>query len=441
MPNDTGKAKMPENSSPENLRANLGDRNLLHLGLVIVFGIFATTLPQPGVLARLPLQFLLKNQVGVTREQMAAFFFWCGLAWYLKPFAGILTDAFPLFRTRRRHYLLFSSVLGSASWVGMAFIPHEYGSLLWGAMIVNLFMVMASTVTGAFLVEAGQSLKATGRLTALREVVSNGCALFQGPLGGLLAAAGFMWATGANAAFALSIFPIAYLFLRERPVSGARGSEVFHNAGRQLATIVRSRNLWMALLFIALFYFSPGFSTPLFYKQTDELHLSSQAIGNLGVFSGSFGILAAIVYSQLIKRVQIRMMLFIGVVTAAAGTLLYLLYSTWTRAIFIESQNGFFFSLAELALLDLAARATPRGCEGLGYSLMLSVRNAALFGADVVGSHLADNKWPFSTLVYLNSGTTAIVLVLLPFLPAALMQSKDKAINTTERDGAATEQR
>jgi hypothetical protein len=46
--------------------------------------------------------------VGVTREQMAAFFFWCGLAWYLKPFAGILTDAFPLLRTRRRHYLLIS---------------------------------------------------------------------------------------------------------------------------------------------------------------------------------------------------------------------------------------------------------------------------------------------------------------------------------------------
>ena len=93
MPNDTDKAKMPENSSSENRRGDLGDRDLLHLGLVIVFGIFATTLPQPGALARLPLQFLLKNQVGVTREQMAAFFFWCGLAWYLKPFAGILLNS------------------------------------------------------------------------------------------------------------------------------------------------------------------------------------------------------------------------------------------------------------------------------------------------------------------------------------------------------------
>jgi hypothetical protein len=438
---DTSKADMSETASSYKLRTKVEVRNLFRLGLVIVFGIFATTLPQPQVLGRLPLQFLLKNEVSVTREQMAAFFFWCSLAWYLKPIAGILTDAFPLFRTRRRHYLLISSVFACSSWIGMAFVPHRYEALLWGAMIVNLFMVMASAVIGAFLVEAGQNLCATGRLTALRLSVDNFCGLVVGPLGGLLATVGFIWTTGANAACVLSIFPIAYIFLRERPVAKDRASDVFNNAGQQLMTIVRSRNLWMALLFIALFYFSPGFSTPLFYRQTDELHFSKQAIGNLGVFSSFFGILAAVGYSQLIKRVQIRTMLLIGVVTSAAGTLLYLFYSTWTRAMFIESQNGLFFSLAELAILDLAARATPKGCEGLGYSLMLSIRNVAGSAADIVGSHLADHKWSFGSLVFLNAGTTAIVLLLLPFLPAALMRSKDREANTTEADGASTAKR
>ena len=401
------------------------NRNLLPLGLIIFFGILASTMPQPLALGRLPLQFLLKNEVHVTREQMAAFFFWCGLAWYLKPFAGILTDAFPFFGTRRRHYLLFSSVLTALSWIGMGFLPHTYRSLLWGAMTVNLFMVMASTVTGAFLVEAGQRMGATGRLTALRMFVNSFCTLIQGPFGGFLATAGFMWATGANAAFAITIFPIAYIFLKEQQVAKQRSSVVLQNAGQQLKTIIRSKNLWMALLFIALYYFSPGFATPLFYKQTDELHFSKQAIGNLGVFSGAFAILATILYGLLIKRVHIRILLFIAVATAAAGTLFYLFYSTWTRALLIESQSGLFGGLAELAILDLAARATPKGCEGLGYSLMLSIRNVALFGADVVGSYLADHKWPFANLVYLNAGTTAIVLILLPLFPAALMRSKD----------------
>src|SRR6202047_1832246 len=317
-------------------RTNVDNRNLLPLGLIIFFGFFASTMPQPQSLGKLPLQFLLKNDVHVTREQMAAFFFWCGLAWYLKPLAGILRDPFPFFGTRRRHYLLFSSALTALSSIGMSILPHTYGALLLGAMIVNLFMVMGSTVTGAYLVEAGQRMSATGRLTALRMVVYNFCTLIQGPLGGLLATVGFIWATGANAALALTIFPIAFIYLKEQRAAQDRSSVVFQNAGQQLKTILRSKNLWLALLFIALFYFSPGFSTPLFYRQTDELHFSKQAIGNLGVFGGSFGILAAVVYSQLIRRVQIRTMILIGVATAAGGTLLYLFYSKWTRAIFIE---------------------------------------------------------------------------------------------------------
>src|SRR3984893_18026946 len=403
---------MSETASSDTLRTKVENRALFRLGVIIVFGSLATTLPQPLALGRLPLQFLLKNEVSVTREQMAAFFFWCGLAWYLKPIAGILTDAFPLFRTRRRHYLLISSVLACASWIGMTFVPHRYGALLWGAMIINLFMVMASTVIGAFLVEAGQRLGATGRLTALRMSAYYFSSVVVGPLGGLLATVGFMWATGANAAFVFSIFPVIHIFLREPPAARHRTSEVFLNVRQQLKTIVQSKNLWMALLFIGLFYFSPGFATPLFYKQTDELHFSGQAIGNLGAFSGAFSILAAILYGLLIKRGYTPILLFIGISTVAAGTLFYLFYSTWTRAIFIESQNGFFFGIAEVAILDLAARATPQGCEGLGYSLMLSFSNVAQFGADIVGSYLADHNWPFANLVYLNAGSTAIVLLL-----------------------------
>ena len=87
--------------------------------------------------------------------------------------------------------------------------------------------------------------------------------------------------------------------------------------------------------------------------------------------------------------------------------------------------------------MDLAARATPKGCEGLGYSLMLSIRNVAIFGADVVGSYLADHKWSFTNLVYLNAGTTAIVLILLPLLPNALMRSTDMASrNRRSNDGS-----
>ncbi len=417
----------------------IADTNLLHLALIIIFGIFATTLPQPQVMGKLPLQHLLKDGLHVSKTDMATCFFWCGLFWYLKPFAGILTDAFPLFKTRRRWYLLISSVLAGVSWLALGIpalkmsgaadlshqvVPYTYRSLLIGCIVINLFMVMMSTVVGAILVESGQTLGATGRLTSVRQLTSNLCTFINGPLSGWLASGLFFRAAGVNAFLVLSIFPIAYVFLRERP-QAVMNKDAFANASNQLRIIGRSGPLWFALFFIALFYFSPGFNTPLYFRQTDELKFTQQQIGNFGAWSGGMGMLAAVIYGWAIRKYSIRTLMFIGIVTAASGTLLYLFYNNLVNATLIESQNGFFFGFAEVALIDLAARATPRGCEGLGYSLILSVRNIALFGADIIGSKLSDAKWDFSYLVFLNAGTTALVLVLLPFMPKVLMIRKD----------------
>jgi MFS family permease len=414
---------VPEEETPKTLVADL---KFSHMVLIIVAGIFATTLPQPQLLGKLPLQNLLKNHLHVKPSEMADFFFWCGLAWYFKPFAGILTDAFPLFKTRRRWYLLISCVLATLSWVALGLVPRTYQSLLWASIVVNFFMVIMSTVTGAFLVEAGQRLGATGRLTSVRQIVSNACGFINGPLSGFLAGGLFLTASGVNAALVFSVFPIAWIFLKERPLL-ARNTHALHNAKEQLKIIGRSSKMWWAILFIGLFYFAPGFSTLLYYRQNDVLKFDQQFIGNLQAFSGAAGITAAVLYSFLIRRLSIKGIILTSIACAALGTLFYLKYDGALSAILIESQNGFFFGLAEVALIDLAARATPAGCEGLGYSLILSMRNLALFGADKLGTQMQEEyKWPFSTMVFINAITTGIVLILVPLLPKALTSSKDK---------------
>ena len=99
---------------------------------------------------------------------VSGFWFLSGLAWYCKPIAGILTDAFPLFGTRRRHYLLLSSAVAGAIWIAISFLHHRYDLLMWSNIVLNCFIVMCSTVLGGFLVESGQRLRATGRLTSTR---------------------------------------------------------------------------------------------------------------------------------------------------------------------------------------------------------------------------------------------------------------------------------
>lgn len=404
------------------------ETNVTLIAIIIIVGIFATTLPQSAVLGKLPLQNVLKNELHLDATALSSFFFISTFPWYLKPLAGILTDAFPFFGTRRRAYLLLSSLFAALSWIAIGVLPHNYGLLLLGVTILNVFMVVVSTVVGAVLVETGQSTGATGRLSAVRQAVSSVCTLVNGPLTGFLATAGLAVTGGVNAAFVASVLPVAYLLLRERKISrDPSAPHPLQNAGQQLRIIGKSRNLWFAILFIGLFYFSPGISTPLLYRQQNELKFSLQSIGNLGIFSGALGIVASLIYGRAIRRFSLKSMIVFGIATAGLGAFFYLpgFYHNYGFASFAEGQNGLFFNLAEVALIDMAARATPKGCEGLGYSLILSARNFASQGADLFGSFLSDHKVPFNDLVYINAVTTLIVLILLPFLPRALMSSRD----------------
>src|SRR4029077_12573241 len=86
----------------------VGQHRVLDASTVIAAGVLATSLAQPQVLAGIPLENLLKNELHVDRAANAAFFFWASLPWYFKPLAGVLTDSFPVFGTRRTSYLLIS---------------------------------------------------------------------------------------------------------------------------------------------------------------------------------------------------------------------------------------------------------------------------------------------------------------------------------------------
>ena len=125
------------------------DQAFTYAALIIIAGVLATTLAQTQVLARLPLQNLLKNELQADRTANAAFFFWAGLAWYLKPFAGVLTDAFPLFGSRRKSYILLSAVLAALAWWALIITPRDYCNLLFVAIVINVFTVVASTAVGS----------------------------------------------------------------------------------------------------------------------------------------------------------------------------------------------------------------------------------------------------------------------------------------------------
>jgi predicted MFS family arabinose efflux permease len=392
--------------------------------ILIGAGVFATTMSQPAVL-RLPFQNLLKADLHVSRQMMASFFALSTLAWYFKPLAGIFTDSVPLFGTRRKYYLILSALIAGALYLLVGVVPRTYMSVLLAMIALNCMLVVGSTVIGGLIVEIGNRERATGRLNSSRYVVMNACTLIGGPLGGFLAARAFGLTTVAGAAIALSVVPFAWWMVKEPPIA-RRESQAWNNAKAEFRKLMQSKTLWSAAGLLFLVYIAPGFSTPLYYFQTDVLKLSQQFIGTLILLGGAFGILGAFVYGLMCKRLTLRTLLYISIIINVAGTMLYLFYKSATAAAIIESQNGLIGTVAELALMDLAARATPKGSEGLGFALMMSVRNGGQAISDIFGSWLIDQHHvSFFHLVWLNAGTTALILIVIPFLPAILIDRSD----------------
>ncbi len=409
-----------ENSAPQQ-----SNKALIHAGILISIGVLATTLAQVQLLARIPLQNLLKNELHVPRATNAAFFFWVGMAWYLKPFFGIINDAFPLFGSRRKSYLLISSVITVLLWAALIVTPHEYAKLLAVAMVINVFQVIASTVVGGYMVEVAQAASGSGRLSSIRNFVQQTSYIISGPMAGVLGAIAFGWTAAACGGVMFLLVPATIFLLHERPVQ-VNSQELLINFRAQLVKIINARTMWAAAGLMALFYLAPGLSTATFYKEQNDLHMNTQGQGFLQFLSGIGGILAAGVYGLLCKRWNLRRLLLWCLILATGANLMYLFYTSVLRAQTINGLNGFGYTLAEVALMDLAIRATPAGSEALGFSLMMSVRNLALFGTDWIGSKAVDS-WhvSYNMLVIINSVTTAITIPLALLLPLYMVMRKD----------------
>jgi hypothetical protein len=347
------------------------------------------------------------------------------LPWYFKPFVGIFTDAFPIFGSRRKTYILLSAALAVVSWFALFLTPIKYNALLTVCIVIDVFMVAASTVLGAYMVEVGQTTKGSGRITSVRQLTYWITIMLDGPLGGILAGLGFGATVGFCGCFLFLLIPTVVFFLHEKRVH-IESSVLVQDAKAQMGKIARAKTMWVAAGLLALFYIAPGIITATFYRQQDVLHLGVTEIGYLNGIQGGAGIVSALAYAFLTRKFNLRTLLFGCLSFATLAIVCYSHYNTYTQAKFAEGLYGAGYALAECALMDLAIRGTPKGSEGLGFALMMSVRNFAIYGTDTFGAWLTDKyHLSFPALVFCNATTTAIAIPLVALLPLAMVGYRD----------------
>ncbi len=337
-----------------------------------------------------PLTFYLKQVHGWTPVQVTAFFTLFNLPWVIKPLYGLVSDFLPLFGYRRKSYLLLANAAAIAGflWVTQVEAPSV---LVFALMMTAYAMAISSTLCGAVLVENGQKLHESGRFVNQQWLWFNIAAMAGAIVGGQLVQ--HLPPTSAlhAAAAIVGVAPLAVIFgtlllIPEQKVginlAGMR------DTARGLVAAFKRRELWVIAVFIFLYYFSPGFATPLYYHMTDNLKFSQAYIGILSSIASAGWVIGALLYGRAFGGLTLRGLLNVSIAFGTATTLAYLLLFNESSAAILNFLSGLSAMLATVATLTLAADYCPPRAEGFAFAVLMSIINLATTLADNVGSFL-----------------------------------------------------
>jgi predicted MFS family arabinose efflux permease len=372
-----------------------------------------------GLIAQ-PLNYYLKEVHGWTPVQVTAYLTVFNIPWIIKPVYGLISDFVPLLGYRRKSYLVIANVLAVGGYLWATQLTHP-GELLLALMLTAYAMAISSTLCGAVLVENGQRLHKSAIFVNQQWLWANIAGMAAAIIGGQLvqhlaptSALHVAAALVAVAPFAV-IFGALFLIAENKTPIDAKGMRSTLDG---LAASFRRRELWVVAIFIFLYYFSPGLSTPLYYHMTDDLKFSQGYIGALGSIASAGWVAGALLYPRFFGDLSLKRLLNLSIALGTLTTAAFLLLFNETAAAVINFSSGFAAMLATVATLTLAADYCPPRAEGFAFAVLMSIINLATALADNIGSFLYTHLFHSSLppLVLISAAFTAFAFVLVPLL-------------------------
>lgn len=400
------------------------------LPLAIVFSsVYFFSMNGLGALPALAVNFLLKDKAGLTPEQMAYFQAVTLIAWVVKPLWGMISDLFPIFGSRRKSYLILTSLFAAVAWLVLAFLPdHRLVQLLLLLMtLIYMAYAFQDVVSDGLMVETGQPLNMTGQFQSVQWAAVYTAMIITSFAGGQVAELAQKGTLSYRSIFGMTaLFPLltaAIVFFLVREPSRAHPERA---AQLGLRDIFRHRGIWILSAFLFLWNFSPSFGAPFFYYSVDMLKFSPSFLGILQAVTSVGALLGSVLYGLIFARLPVRQFLWAAVAVGVVSTLSYFIYfSPWLIAhaavlkalalglnVFLGAASAVIF----LALLNLAAQASPQYAGGTVFALLMSFYNLGQMGSSALGGFLF-TRIGLEPLILISAAFSLLVLFLIPYLP------------------------
>lgn len=385
----------------------------------------ANAVGDPSGLLSLPLQFALKDQMGLGPASLALFEALTFIPVYFGFAFGFLRDRWKPFGWGDRGYLVIGAPIAIACYLWLASTELTYARLLGGVFLAMIAYELFDVATDALLTVTAQRHFMTGRLSAVVEGTEALPGILAVVAGGWMAAHTSLQVPLGIAALC-SVVILAHAIWYPREVfDDTRDSGVTRESQR--AALVRlwsHRPLRGALIVGAVWNLSFAWGTPYLFFVSNDLHLSSETLGLCRAAGLACAFVMAPAYGLLCQRLVLKHTLQLAVGLSLFPGFLYLVISTPWQAVAVSVLVGLPTAFGHIALFDLLRRACPRDLEGSAITLLYSALALAAGAGDIAGSWLYQHGG-FAICLAADAAANALVLPVLAILPAELVSRRE----------------
>jgi len=394
-----------------------------------------------GGLIDIPISFFLKNRLHLEAHQVAHFRLIAAIPLYLSFAFGFIRDMWNPLGLRDRGFMLVFGGLCALLYLGFAFLPMTYASLLVAVIVLTTSFLFVASAQNGLASTIGQQHAMTGQISAAWNVFTSiplvAALLAGGWLSGLLedrnadSATRVLFVAGAVIMAAVSLFALWKPKDVFENVHAEHGSDV-----HPLADIKRLFGEWRiypAMAIWLLWNFAPGSTTPLQYHLQNNLHATDAQWGQWNaIFAASF-IPTFIVYGFLCRRFPLRTLLLWGTVIAVPQMVPLLFIDSVTGALVAAVPIGLMGGLATGAYMDLIIRSCPRGLQGTTLMMSSSLYFVISRFGDLLGTTLYDRYGGFTVCVIAITFVYALILPTLWLVPKELIATTDGEVVEVSR--------
>ncbi len=332
--------------------------------------------PVAGLIAQ-PVRSILKAW-GESPAAIAAFAAVVSIPWSLKPLYGLLSDFVPLWGSRRRRYLLLTSLIAAAGFLALYVFepgPGNYRLFLLLLVAPTFGIAFGDVLVDALMVEKGQPRGLTGVLQSVQWTASYAATLTVGLLGGYLSqhgleTSGFLICGG----LALVTFGLAWKGVDEEPRAPG---ETFRETVAAVKEAARSPALLGVAAFLFLWSLDPLSTTVVYLHVTDQMGLSEQFFGTTLSLLSAGCIVGSVSYAFYCRRVSMPRLAHLSILLGAASQAAYWAMDDVASAVAVHLVVGFTWMTATMITLDLAARVCPPRAAATVFATLMALTNVA----------------------------------------------------------------